>query len=99
MFHSLLVLGVLAKRGSGVGLTRIISDCEELGFLYSKYKMRQILNDLKSVGAVSRVKNHYVMTLFGANLVIADVATSHGYHIAYELNLGQDVSYQKELAI
>lgn len=88
MFDEMLVLSAVSKRdGGGVGLSRIIEDCKEIGCVYSKYKMRQVLKSLVKIGALHRVRNHYVMTLFGANLCAADVATSQGYDISYELKL------------
>lgn len=99
MFDEMLVLSSVCKYdGGGVGLSRIIEDCKEVGCVYSKYKMRQVLKSLVKVGALHRVKNHYVVTLFGANLCAADVATSHGYDISYELKLTVG-TYQKGMAI
>lgn len=97
MFKGLLVLYIMAKHDSGVGLSRIIEMCELEGYFYSKYVMRNILKELCSIGALHRVKNHYVMTLLGANLSVADTAASQGYGVGMTENLDYMPVYQKGL--
>lgn len=99
MFQGLLVLSVMSKHDSGVGLSRIIECCKEAGHDYSRYKMRQILKELVSVGVLHRVRNHYVMTLLGANLSVADDAAASGHFLAFSENGDYMPCYQKELSI
>jgi len=97
MFDGLLVLSIMAKHDSGVGLSRIIECCNEAGYQYSKYKMRSILKELVRVGAMHRVRNHYVMTLLGANISVADGAASSGYGVGFTDTLEYMPVYQKEI--
>lgn len=75
MFDFLVILSAIARsEGSGVGLAVL---CDETG--KSRHKVRKMLKDLVSVGAIVRQANRYQLTLLGANLVTADHAASKGY--------------------
>ena len=97
MFKALLVLSVMSKHDSGVGLAHIIEMCEASGYFYSKYVMRRVLKELCEVGALHRVKNHYVMTLLGANISVADEAYSQGYGVGMTECLDYMPVYQRAL--
>lgn len=84
MFHSLLILQAMAAIGGvGVSMTNIDKWLGDNGYAISRYRMRAILKDLQSVGAIGRNKNHFFLRLLGANLSVADQACASGYGVSH----------------
>jgi len=76
MYRGLIILGAIAKLGSGVGLSAI---CDETGL--SRFKARKELKQLVFLGYVTRNKNNFTLALTGANLSIAHKISADGYYL------------------
>lgn len=83
MFNGLLVLALLAKMNGGAGLSKLHEMAQDEGYGISRYKVRASLNELKSIGAVMRKGNVWYLTLFGANLTVAEQAAAQGYNCGF----------------
>ena len=97
MFNSLLILQALAANGgAGVSMTAIDKWLGDNGYAISRYRMRAVLKDLQSVGAIGRNKNHFFLRLLGANISVADEAQSFGYGVSHTERMDYMPQFQTE---